>query len=287
MPILVDYSQVMLATLFANIGNHTNIEMNDDLIRHMFLVSLRHNRKKFHKDYGEIVICCDDKNSWRRDLFPYYKANRKKNRNKSDLDWNELFRIIGEIKQELIDYFPYKVIQVEKCEADDIIGIICHEYGTDLSIGGSEPFLILSGDKDYIQLQKYANVDQYDPPGKKFIKHNNPEDFLVEHVLRGDTGDGIPNILSADNCLVIGERQKPMTAKRMSSFKKSPDDMDNITKKRYLRNKAMIDLKEIPYEYKEKILEEYNKDKEIGRSKLFNFFMEKRLKNLITDIGDF
>jgi len=286
MPVLMDYSQVILATLFANIGNHTNVELSDDLIRHMFLVSLKHNRKKFSKDYGELVICCDGKNSWRREAFPYYKANRRTGREKSDLDWNELFRIINEIRMELEENFPYKVIQIDRCEADDIIGVVCHEYGTELNTG-SEKFLVLSGDKDYIQLQKYANVDQYDPVRKKWITHSNPEEYLIEHIFKGDGGDGVPNILSPDNCLVVGERQKPMTAKKIALFKESFNNMDETTLVRYHRNQMMIDLKETPEVYKTKILEAYNEEKTIGRSKLFNFFMEKKLKNLMSEIGDF
>lgn len=286
MPVLMDYSQVVLATLFASIGNHTNVEMSEDLIRHMFLTSLRSNRRKFKEEYGEIVICCDGKNSWRREAFPYYKANRRTGREKSDLDWNELFRIIGAIRDELHEYFPYKVIQIDRCEADDIIGVICHEYGTELNTG-SEKFLVLSGDKDYIQLLKYANVDQYDPVKKKFIRHSNPDDFLLEHVFKGDTGDGVPNILSSDNCLVLGDRQKPMTSKRLDLFKKSLDNMDEITKIRYHRNKMMIDLSQTPGQYKNQILEVYNQEKEVGRTKLFNFFIQKKLKNLMTDIQDF
>jgi hypothetical protein len=252
----------------------------------MFLTSLRSNRRKFKEEYGEIVICCDGKNSWRREAFPYYKANRRTGREKSDLDWNELFRIIGTIRDELHEYFPYKVIQIDRCEADDIIGVICHEYGTELNTG-SEKFLVLSGDKDYIQLLKYANVDQYDPVKKKFIRHSNPDDFLLEHVFKGDTGDGVPNILSSDNCLVLGDRQKPMTSKRLDLFKKSLDNMDEITKIRYHRNKMMIDLSQTPDQYKNQILEAYNQEKEVGRTKLFNFFIQKKLKNLMTDIQDF
>jgi hypothetical protein len=282
----MDYSQVMIATLFANIGNHTNIEMSEDLLRHMFLMSLKHNRKKFHEDYGEIVICCDGKKSWRREAFPYYKASRKTNREKSDLDWGEVFRIMGVIREEMHEFFPYKVIQVDRCEADDIIGTICHEYGTELNTG-SERILILSGDKDFIQLQKYSNVDQYNPVLKKFVRHNSPNDYLVEHVFKGDSGDGIPNILSPDNCLVIGERQKPMTAKKISLFKESLDNMDETTRMRYDRNKLLIDLEATPEEYQKQILDAFNEEKTFGRKKLFNYFIQKRLKNLMPDIQDF
>ena len=157
--ILVDYNQVMLASLFASIGNHHNVEPDENLIRHMFLNSIRFNRKKFSAEYGEIVLCCDNKDVWRRDYFPYYKANRKKGRDASDMDWNKLFEVIHGIRAEIEEFFPYKVINVERCEADDIIATLVHENGTVMNTG-SEKILILSGDKDFIQLQTYANVDQ-------------------------------------------------------------------------------------------------------------------------------
>ena len=285
MAILMDYSQVMLATLFVNIGNHTNIELDENLLRHMFLMSLKHNRKKFTADYGEMVICCDAKNSWRREAFPYYKANRRSGREKSEIDWNSLFEIMGNIRDEMNEYFPYKVIQVDRCEADDIIGVVCQEFGTQLNTGG-EKYLVLSGDKDYIQLQNAANVDQYDPVRKKWIRHDSPDQYLVEHVLKGDVGDGVPNILSADNCLVVGERQKPMTKKRIEMYSGTTANMDEETKARFYRNQKLIDLRETPQEYRDIILADYNKDKEIGRSKLFDYFLEKRLKNLNQDIDD-
>jgi hypothetical protein len=286
MSILMDYSQVMLATLFANIGNHTNIELDENLLRHMFLMSLKHNRKKFTEEFGEMVICCDSKNSWRRGVFPYYKANRRSGREKSELDWNSLFEIMGNIRDEMQENFPYKVITIDRCEADDIIGVVCNEFGTPLNTG-AEKYLVLSGDKDYIQLQRHANVKQYDPVRKKYIRHDDPDKYLTEHVLKGDAGDGVPNILSPDNCLVVGERQKPMTKNRLALYSGTTENMDEETERRFLRNKVLIDLEQTPEEYKKEILVEYNKEKEIGRSKLFNYFLEKRLKNLITDIQDF
>lgn len=286
MAVLVDYNQVILASLFMSIGNHTNAEVDENSIRHMFLNSLRYNRRKFQADFGEIVICADSKNSWRRAIFPYYKANRKKSREESELDWNELFRIMSLVREELEEFFPYKVLHIDGCEADDIIGTICHEYGSILN-GGGEKFLILSSDKDYIQLHKYGNVQQYSPTMKKWIVNSDPDKYLIEQVLRGDSGDGVPNILSPDNALAIGERQKAMTVKRIEEFSKGPDVMDDITKARYQRNKSMIDLSEVPEKFKYTILEEYAKPKEIGRSKLFNFFMEKKLKHLMTDLNEF
>jgi len=286
MAILVDYNQVILASLFASIGNHTDVAADENIIRHMFLNSIRSNRKKFTEEYGEIVICADGKNTWRREAYPYYKANRKKSRDESGMDWGALFEIMNTIRDELREYFPYKVIHIEHCEADDIIGTVIHENGSELNIG-AEKFLILSGDKDYIQLQNYANVDQYDPIRKRWIRSDNPDQYLKEHILKGDTGDGVPNILSADNCLAVGERQKAMTKKRMALYSEGTQNMDEETLRRYYRNKMMIDLNEIPQKYQDLILEEYNQEKDIGRRELFNFFVKKKLKHLITDIQDF
>jgi hypothetical protein len=286
MAILVDYNQVVLASLFASIGNHTNLDVDENIIRHMFLNSIRYNRKKFTDKYGEIVICADGKNTWRREAYPYYKANRKKSRDESELDWTHLFGIMNTIRDELREFFPYKVIHIERCEADDIIGTVIHNYGTELNTG-SEQFLVLSGDKDYIQLQKYANVDQYDPVRKRWIRNDNPQKYLQEHVLKGDAGDGVPNILSPDNCLAVGDRQKPMTQKRIHMYSQDTSEMDEETLRRYHRNKMMIDLSQIPMEYQNQIMEEYDQDKEVGREQLFNFFVKKKLKNLITDIQDF
>lgn len=286
MAILVDYNQVILASLFASIGNHTDVAADESIIRHMFLNSLRANRKKFTEEYGEIVICADGKNTWRREAYPYYKANRKKSRDESGMDWGALFEIMNNIRGEIRDHFPYKVIHIEHCEADDIIGTVCHENGSELNIG-SEKFLVLSGDKDYIQLQNYANVDQYDPIRKRWIRSDNPENYLKEHILRGDTGDGVPNILSPDNCLAVGERQKAMTKKRLALYSEGPINMDEETLRRFHRNKMMIDLREIPQSYQDQIMSEYNTEKTVGREQLFNFFVKKKLKHLITDIQDF
>jgi 5'-3' exonuclease len=252
----------------------------------MFLNSIRANRKKFTEEYGEIVICADGKNTWRREAYPFYKANRKKSRDESGMDWGALFEIMNTVRDELKEYFPYKVVHIEHCEADDIIGAVCNKYGSELNIG-AEKFLVLSADKDYIQLQKYANVDQYDPIRKRWIRHDNPDEYLKEHILKGDTGDGVPNILSPDNCLAIGERQKAMTKKRLALYSEGTQNMDEETLRRYHRNKMMIDLSEIPENYVNLIMEEYDKEKEVGREHLFNFFVKKKLKHLITDIQDF
>lgn len=284
--ILIDFSQVILASLFVHLQTDGSFAAEEDFLRHTFLSSIRHNRLKFREEYGEIVICCDSKLSWRRDFFPYYKANRKKSREESNLDWQKIFEIIEMIKQEMIDYMPYKVLEIDKCEADDIIGTLVHKYGVEHPFENHEKILILSGDKDYVQLQKYWNVSQYNPVRKEYVgKNMSPEEFLKDHVIRGDTGDGVPNVLSEDNCLVIGKRQTPVTKKRLEVLLKR-ENLDEITLDRLERNARLIDLSRVPDEFKTQILDEYEKPKETKDS-IFNYFIQKKLKLMMQHIGDF
>lgn len=282
--IILDLSQVMISNLMVQIGNHTNTKIEENMVRHMVLNSIRAYRSKFFSEFGEIVIACDNKNYWRRKLFPYYKANRKKNIEKSELDWASIFECMNKIRAELKEFFPYKVIDVESAEADDIIATL-----TKMAIGTGEKVLILSGDKDFIQLHKYPHVTQYDPVRKKNIVNDNPERYLEEHILKGDSGDGIPNILSSDNCFVVGERQKPMTQKKIDSFIELGiiGKFDHPNFRNYVRNDTLINLDKIPADITVKIQESYIDQKDKDRSKLFDYFMANKLKLLTEHLGEF
>jgi hypothetical protein len=283
--ILVDLNQVMISNMMVQIGNHKNMEIDENMLRHMILNTLRSNRMKFKDEFGELVICCDDKNYWRRNQFPYYKANRKKARTESELDWSAIFTALNKIRDEIKTFFPYRVIQIETAEADDIIGTIVHHEGVELN-NGAEQILVLSGDKDYIQLHKYANVKQYDPTRKRWITHSSPEKYLYEHIIKGDTGDGVPNILSPDNCLVVGERQRPITKKRLEEWE-DINNMQDEVKRNYLRNKALIDLSQVPANIKEAVMNEWLPDCNADRSQLLNYFIKNKLKNLMEVISEF
>jgi 5'-3' exonuclease len=275
----------MISNMMMQIGNHQNAEVDENMLRHMVLNSLRSNKVKFEKDYGEFIICADDKNYWRREMFPYYKASRRKSREKSELDWNAIFSALNAIREELRTFFPYKVIQIEHAEADDVIGTIVHKEGKILNTG-EERILILSGDKDYIQLHKYANVDQFDPVRKRWIKHSDPEQYLYEHIAKGDTGDGVPNVLSADNSLVMGIRQRPVTKKRLEEWQ-DINKMNSEVQRNWFRNKKLIDLSEVPEHIKEQVLEAYEAANEKDRSQLFNYFIANKLKFLMEHINEF
>ncbi len=268
--------------------------LDEDMVRHMILNSLRMFNVRFGaKDtkYGDLVLCLDSKNNWRKKIFPYYKATRAPGRAKSVVDWKVVFTLIDMIRDELINNMPYKVLQVEGAEADDIIGTLCHAYG----VKGLIPFsaariMIVSGDKDFAQLQRYANVEQYSPIQKHSIHCANPQAFLAEHIARGDPGDGVPNYLSPDSVFVTAStRQNKLTSKKLYTFlANDPLVFESPTQmQQYDRNKKMIDLDCIPLNIKEEVIKLFLETVPADRSKMMNYFIAKRLKNLIGAIGEF
>jgi hypothetical protein len=280
--ILVDFNQVMISNMMFQLGNHTNIPLEEGLFRHMVLNSIRTYKQQFGNKYGEIVIACDDRNYWRKQLFPYYKANRKKNRDQSEINWNLVFEIFNKIRVEIKEYFPYRVVIVDSVEADDIIATLT-------VVNKDDNILILSSDKDFIQLQKNKNVKQFDPIRKKWIKHDDPERYLFEHILKGDVGDGIPNILSDDDTFVsAGKRQKPMTQKKIDlMYDNRTDVLELEMHVRFMRNKQLVDLSMIPTYVKDQIISKYNDEANKDRSKIFNYFIKYKLKHLMENVGEF
>jgi hypothetical protein len=282
--IIIDLQQVMIANLMTQLGSHQNAKLDEDLLRHMILNGIRNIRKKF-ASYGDVVIAADHL-SWRRAAFPYYKAGRRKNRDASDMDWTTVFDTFAKVREELRNNFSYRVIHVEGAEADDIIGVIAHKFG--IEFGNAEKIMIVSGDKDFKQLQRYCNVEQYDPTRKKFLTCSDPEEFLIDHVIRGDASDGIPNVLSKDDCMVTGTRQGVLSQKRMDYFMTTPfEQLKDEEKRNWKRNELLIDLNNTPTEIKEKILEVYESEGGKDNSKLFNYFIKYKLKFLMENISDF
>jgi len=280
--ILLDFSQVCLSGLLAS-GNK---DFSEDLVRHMVLNSIRGLKTRFAPDYGELIVCCDDKNYWRKDNFPYYKANRKKTREKSALDWNMIFVTLNKIKEEIKENFPYVVLQVHTAEADDIIATMVERYSS-----SQEKIIIVSGDKDFSQLQRHKNVDQYSPITKKMISVDDPEIYLYEHVIRGDSGDGIPNILSDDTVFIDGRRQKSMMKKNVESMiadmKRGVIPFDGEIKRNYLRNIQLIDLSRVPQTIRDNVIDTYTNYERKSRSLLLNYFVKNKLANLLSDIQEF
>jgi 5'-3' exonuclease len=280
--ILVDLNQVLLSGLMAQISGKKGVKLEEDLIRHMILNILRMHIRNFRREYGDVVLCCDNRKYWRKEYFPFYKAGRKKSREKSDLDWHLIFDMLAKFKLELKENFPYKVIDVEGAEADDIIGTLTPIYSS------HEKILILSSDGDFLQLQNYKNVKQYNPAQKKYVVSENPIMELKEKIIRGDKGDGIPNILSPGDVFVRDARQKPITKGNLDKLMREAwTDQDETTKANWMRNATLIDLSFIPTEIKEKIINTFDETKPASKQKLLNYFIEYKLKNLIDVIEEF
>lgn len=291
--IIVDYSQTAISTLMAELRGRTDVEISTPLIRHMIINALRSYNAKYGSEYGQLVIACDNKKYWRKKIFPYYKANRKKERGDSGFDWNAIFEALNLIKSEIAEFFPYPVIEVDTVEADDIIATLATwSQNNDLQENGKpHPFLILSGDHDFVQLQRYKNVKQFSTIQKKWIKAEDKIDvILMEHILMGDKGDGVPNFLSDDDVFVTDKRQKPIRKKDLEEWKKlSISHWDSTPYANNVRrNASMIDLRNIPEDISQEIINSYTTQQHSkDKTQLLNYFISYKMKNLIDHITEF
>lgn len=278
--IIIDMNQISVASLMMHLHMNKG-ELEEDMVRHMILNSVRMYRTMFNEDYGEIVLAYDSRAYWRKEIFPQYKSNRRKNREEDNKDWDSIFGVLNNIKEEIKEFLPYKVIEVYGAEADDVIATLCKHYQ-------NEKVMIVSGDKDFIQLQKYDNVKQYSPITKKLVDGVDPKVYIKEHVLKGDKSDGVPNVLSPDHTFTDELRQRPLTSKKLESIlAQDIDELDDEIKRNYQRNDKLINLDNIPKTLESEILNSFNEASYGDRSGLLNYFIEKRLTSLTENIGEF
>jgi len=277
--ILIDYNGVAISNIMAQ-----RLGTNEDMIRHMILNTIRMYKQKF-KDYGDVVVVTDAGGNWRREVFPEYKASRETTRDKSSVDWDELFRVTNMVFDEITENFPYRTMKVWGTEADDCIAQIV--IGTQ-EFGAYEDIMIVSADKDFAQLQKYSNVEQYSPMTKKFIKEEDPRGFLLEHILKGDTSDGVPNVLSDDKVFVEGRRQGVLSAKKKVTLSEDINAMGEAVVRNFQRNERMIDLTKCPEKLVIDIKEQFNKqDPWANKGKVFPYLVQKRCRRLIEVVEEF
>lgn len=291
--IVIDYSQTAISNLMAELKGRTDVEINLPLLRHMIINSIRGYKKKFGAEFGEMVLACDSKNYWRKEIFPFYKKHRKKDREESGFDWKAIFEALDIIRDEIEKFFPYKVLWVEGAEADDVIAVLAKYSQQSLTanplFAEPEPFLVISGDHDFVQLQKYKNVKQFSPIQKKYVHADStPERALLEHIIRGDKGDGIPNILSADESVFENIRQRPVSSKKIAEWANPelrPTDIEFQT--RWARNQQLVDFDYIPNSITDRILQTYTALPDKDRSQLFNYFISNKMKNMMELIEEF
>jgi len=281
--ILLDYSQIAISNIIVQ-------KLNDEsMIRHMILNSVRMYNKKYRNEYGQMVICADGMNTWRKEFYPYYKASRKKGRDESSQDWPEIFRILHLVRDEIKANLPYKVLHMEGIEADDIIGTLTMQTQ---EFGKHEPIMIVSSDKDFIQLQKFSNVKQFSPIQKKMVTDSNPRQYLWNHILRGDSGDGIPNVLSDDDTFIQeGKSQSPLRQQKIDMWIENADNikdhMDETTYRNFQRNKKLIDLTDIPEHLQQLIINTYDEQSLAPKMKVLNYLIKKRCNQLIEVVEEF
>ena len=283
--IIFDYSAIFHMNL-NQIMKFNKGEVSEGLLRHMVLSSMRValEKNKEHKD--EVIIACDDRHYWRKEFFPEYKASRKQNRQSDGKDWDTIFTYMHNFKEELRTYFPYIVMQVDTAEADDIIACLVERFAP------SKQIIIVSPDKDLLQLQKYDTVGIYDPKKKHHVLCDDPIGMLHELILRGDDSDGIPNFLSPDNAIVNKIRQKPIKQNMI-------DEMREITETEFHkhiiakypqsyieRNIKCIDLSFVPGNIREKVnhlYDDYTHDTHVSLEEYFDKYQLKKLKERIGD----
>ena len=280
--IIIDMNQIALASVMMQLRINDTKEVDEDMVRHMILNSIRNYMMQFKSDYVEsdadVILAWDSKHYWRRDYYPQYKAGRKKTRESSNLDWNEIFGVTNKIRDEIKENLPYKSVEVYGAEADDIIAIVSNSY---------DKVMIVSSDKDFIQLHN-DNIKQWSPVTKQEVNGHNPDTYIKEHVLKGDSGDGVPNVLSPDHTFTDGLRQKPLGKKRIEKMiNENMSNWDDEVKRNYQRNYKLINLKNIPKDIESNIVDEISKSSCGDRSKLLNYFTVNKLKTLTENIGDF
>ena len=274
---LVDFSQIVIGS-FMMASKFSDADI--DTVRPAVLNTLRIYRTKFVSEFGELILCCDDRKTWRKEIFPNYKASRKKTRAATSIDWDNLYECLNVLKEELTEWFPYKLVQVEKAEADDIIAILVGLL--------NERTLILSSDKDFVQLHGF-NVRQYSPMQKKFVE-GDAKWNLHEKIIKGDVGDGVPNIMSDDNVFIDeGRRQKPITKKKVDAWYELDPDMycSSEMLRNYNRNKQLVDLGEVPESIRINITKQFETVAVGDRKRLLTYFINHRLKNLTESLSEF
>lgn len=306
MPILVDWSQLGITTLMGELKGRTDIPIDISTCRNLWLRNLMEIKTRYGERFGDIIICVDGKDYWRRLVFPHYKCTRKKSKEDSGYDWEQIGNCLRQVQGEIEEFFPYKVVCHASAEADDVIAILVEWYQTnDLDVDGlfetPKDILIFSGDEDFCQLQKYPNVKQISPLTRKQVKPDIPlKEFNLYHILQGDGTDGVMSINSPPDFFYKKElnpdvkvRQPPVTAK-MKKFYWEQYKHGEITEwlqpeheKRFLRNEMLVILDKIPRSVHNKVIAVFTSLPDKDRSQVLNFLIQNRMNNLIANATDF
>ena len=295
--ILIDFNGAMIGQIISQ-----KMDKDIDDLRVFVLNELRKYNLKFREHYSKaddtrMVICLEGR-SWRKEVFPQYKANRKDVKKKPKLDWENVYSMLNQIVEELRENSPYIFLQHERAEADDCIAAMV-KYTQ--AFGRGNPVLIVSSDSDFQQLQRFKNVQQYSVLNKKMmVPENGPTTYLIENIMRGQSKDGIPNIHSPDDQFVAenSPRQKSVSKDLIAKISgviqfdlgKLEDFLDDGQIKNFIRNTKMMDLcDQIPKDIVEDIYKDYEtqNSNRTDKGKLMPFLMANRHRLLVECVQDF
>jgi hypothetical protein len=287
MAVLVDFNGIALGSILGQLNRGE--KLSENLVKHIILNNIRMYRVKYPEaTWGKLTICTDSK-SWRKDVYPQYKANRTASKEKdTKRDWDEIYRLINLTIDDLKSNFPYSIIGVPKAEADDVIGALTAHLTRPMA---AEPVVIISADKDFIQLHRLGEVIQYSPMQQKMVKVDSPIKYMFEHLMKGDSGDGVPNVLSPDNAFTDKIRQTPMRKKVIEEWWEDRDRLKEVMPpeafRNYMRNREMIDLSRTPKNIKDAAINALEDYKYNGRSDILTYLIENKMKMLIECAGEF
>lgn len=276
--ILVDFSAIGHKASAMVIKDKSEVDVEDILkpIHKLLIRSIN-----IAGDIEEIILAIDSSSNWRYTYFPNYKAKRTKTRKESNFDWKSYYKAIDTIVEEYKTNSTMKVIKVDKAEADDVIAVLTKyklHNNTDKTVS------IISSDKDYFQLyHRYPNqVTQFSPASSSWINYEEENLSIVEHILRGDYADGIPNILTDDDVYIKeGKKSKALASTNpkvkawlnmsyselMNHFLKTNLEEESI-RNNFKRNVRLIDMNAIPKTIQDSIIETYQRT-ETGDSRLY------------------
>lgn len=292
--LIFDFSQIAYSAKFQTDGKGSDLwQLN--LWRSVVLKMLKKHIKNFNPD--DVVLAMDGKHSWRKDVDEYYKKNRYESK-KDNNDWISFYSEMNNFIDELINIFPYKCIKLENVEGDDIIAILTQKIPGEI--------VIISSDHDLTQLMLYnKNITIFNPIKNEEIPfYSESELKLIQetHIIKGDTGDGVPNIFSDRNTFTVkGKRQKVTSSKKLNSIlERGINDylkLDTTTSikekekiiKNYQLNYKLVVLKldNIPNNHIENVMNEYNKKIVYDVENIKSYLKSKRMVTLFENINEF
>lgn len=265
--LILDLSNLVWITKYSTMKG--NSPFSRELIIHDFLLQIRALEMKYKAD--GILVACDERNLWRKEIYPEYKGQRDKKR---DPHYEEVRGIMDELKDFFNNFTKIPAISVPRNEADDVIAIA--------SRISTQKNVIVSSDKDFIQLINDKTI-LYSPPLRAERETKDKEFELFEKCIRGDSGDNVfsayPRVRTKVLEAVWGDE---LAMANLFETKRKIDGRK--VGEVYEFNKSLIDLDMIPQDHQDtisdKIIEEVSNGSKFNYLGMLRFFGQNNLKKL-------